>query len=209
MSHNIYKIGDLGAGADGSIPFTVDDLSDVGTVAEGETLAYDDASGAFVGFALPSQNAALDFALFGQGGVSDYANSGGSVSPNATWGFYDPSPINYVSSYVTFNVNASSWLQSITLRPGKYEVTAQTHPRFSASGWFDFVLKDAGGSLLSPICRVGDVHVSDGRPSAIVQTLTVTETLDIFIKLYGWSGVHLTQSTVPSQRGVVLVRRLL
>lgn len=209
MSHNLYKIGSAGAQSDGSITLPLEELDGVGAVSEGQTLAYDDASGSFVGLTLPSQNAALDFALFGQGGVSDYANSGWGVSSNATWGFYDPAPINNISSYVTFNVNAANWLQSITLQEGKYEITAQTHPRFSTSGYLIFVLRDAANTNLSPFARVGDVQSSTGNPSAIVQTLSVTEATDIFIKLWGWSGVHSTQSTVPSQRGVVLVRRLL
>lgn len=211
MSHNVNKVGDIGATREGSIPFSIDDLGNVGSVSAGQTLAYDAASASYVGFDLPAQNAAPDFALFGQGGVSDYSNSGWGISSNATWSFYDPSPINYVSSYVTFNTNAAHWLQSITLQAGKYEIMVQAYPRFSSTGYMILVLRDSANNNLSSFMRVGNVHASGASaPSAITQTLAVTEpTTDIFIKLWGWTGVHATQSTVPSQMGVVLVRRLL
>ena len=70
MSHNVNKVGDIGATREGNIPFSIDDLGNVGSVSAGQTLAYDAASASFVGFNLPAQNAALDFALFGHGSRS-------------------------------------------------------------------------------------------------------------------------------------------
>lgn len=210
MSHNVYQIGTEKPASDGSFVLSLDAMDGVGEATEGQTLAYDSASSSFIGLTLPAQNATSDFALFGQGGVSDYSNSGWGISSNATWSFYDPSPINNVSSYVTFNVNASSWLQSITLQAGKYEIMVQAYPRFSSSGYLILVLRDSANNNLSPFMRVGDVHSAGASaPSAIMQTLSITEQTDIYVKLWGWSGVNATQSTVPSSKGVVLVRRLL
>lgn len=210
MSYNINTVNGQKPNPSGNIELPFDALSDVGAVSDGQTLIYDDATQTWSGVDVPVGGDA-DFALFGQGETNDYSNSGFGTSVGDTWGFYDSSPTNYISSSVTFNkVTGTHWLESITLSAGTYEFFIQSHATFSASGYIGLVLVDSSSTQLHQIHLSGGAFPSTyGHPAATAVTLTFASQETVKVRLNNVANVSATQGNLPSQRGVILVRKVL
>jgi hypothetical protein len=209
MSFNVNRYGEKLPNASGEMTISLDDLDGVSPAQVGETLQYDAVSdtwsGAEVGTGIPG----LNFALFGQGQSDNYTNSTFSMSVGETLSFYDSSPINHLSSHVTFNyVGSTYWLESITLAAGKYDFFAQTDVVFSSSGYFGVRLKDSTGAFRSELALIGDVQTTYGHPTAIMCNVTATEQITVSFAITNAVGVSSNQATTPSQHGVILIRSL-
>lgn len=210
MSYNIEKINGKYPDSSGSISLALDDLDNVTEAQNGQTLVYnatgDTWSGVYVG---SGGIAGYNFALFGQGESNNYANGGYTLNVGQTWGFYDSNPVNHITDLVSFNYRGTtSWLDSITLQPGKYEFFVQTDPVFSSNGYFGIILKDTVGTSLSVSNLTGNLQTTYGHPTAIMTNVTVTEETDVFVKINNLLNVSANQSTTPSLRGVILIRTL-
>ena len=70
MTHNIFKVGNIEPNANGALSISPNDLSDLGTYADGETLVFNATAQQWQGGAVPSGGA--NSATFGRGEADDY-----------------------------------------------------------------------------------------------------------------------------------------
>lgn len=210
MSHNIVTINGTEPNVQGGITLPIDALSDVGAISDGQTIVYDSVTQTWLGVDVPTGGDA-DFALFGRGESNDYANSGFGITVGETWGFYDSAPVNYIGSVITFNkVAGTHWLESITLNAGTYEFFVQSHAAFSASGYIGLVLVDSSDTPLHQIHLSGGAFPSTyGHTAVSVVTLTFAAQETVRVRLNNVASVSATQGNIPSERGVIMVRRVL
>ena len=210
MSHNIAKLNGKYPDRSGNISLNLDDLGNVTEAQNGQTLVYDATGDSWSGVDVGSGGiAGYNFALFGQGESNNYTNGGYTLAVGETWGFYDSNPVNHITDLVSFNyVGATSWLESITLQPGKYEFFVQTDAVFSSTGYFGIILKNSADTNLSVSNLTGNAQTTYGHPTALMTNVTVTEETDVFVKINNLLNVSTNQSTIPSLRGVILIRTL-
>jgi hypothetical protein len=211
MSHNIEKINGKKQEPSGNITVSVGDLDGIGSVSSGQLLKYNETLGVWDGIDEPTGGVSgFDFALFGQGELDDYANSGFGTTVGDTWGFYDSNPENNIASSVTFNyVPGTSWLENITFQPGTYEIFVQCDAAFSASGYVGVRLHDELDNAISTYNLSGAAQPSSyGHVSTINSTHTFTETKTIRTRLTLAFNLAAAQGTVPSSRGVILIRKV-
>jgi hypothetical protein len=210
MSHNIAKINNKYPNNSANIDLKIDNLVGVSQANDGQTIVYNETSNNWDAIDAGAQGiAGYNFSLFGKGESNNYTNGSYTLAVGETWGFYDSSPVNHISDFVTYNyVGSTNWLESITIQPGKYEFFVQTDAVFSSSGYFGIVLKDQNGGYLSNSTLTGNSQTSYGHNTAIMTNITVNQATTVYIKINNLLNVSTNQSTIPSERGVILIRTL-
>jgi len=211
MSYNINKVGSKQPDQSSNINIGLDDLGNVENIGLGEGIVYNESLGTWGPATFGTGIAGFNLAIFGQGEAANYVGCGYATNVGETLCFYDSNPVNLLESNITFNyVDGTSWMESITLTPGKYEIFMQTDVTFSGSGYFGFILKDTLGNSLSQLALIGNVQTSYGHPTAIMTSLDLTETTTIHAEITNTLGVasNTSQGNVPSQHGVILIRSL-
>lgn len=207
MSHNSLKVSGKEPAANGDITLVVADLSDVqGTPTSGQSLQWDGSSWVPVTIGVA---AVYSYALYGRGESNDYSNYGVTPSAGNTWGFYDSSPHNSISSSVTFNTS-SGWLTSISLAAGKYVLTAGTGCVFSATGYLALTLKNTGSATYyGATASIGANVATYGAASGVVHaTIDTGSSITIGVYITAVSGLSATQGNTPSEQGFLLVQKV-
>jgi hypothetical protein len=212
MSFNTTKVNNKTPGPTGNVVLEISDHSDVsGPFSADDTLIYDANTSTWQAQAVPSAVGVAEYALFGQGESDDYSNSGFSLGVNNTWGFYDSSPINTISNYVSFNkVTGTDWLESITLEAGKYEVFAQTSAEFSATGALGVRVHDSSTNDIYSNLAVtgGDFSSAGAGPTCVMGALVISSQTTLYFKTIIASNLATSQGNTPSEQGVVLIRKV-
>lgn len=207
MSHNSLKISGKEPAVNGDVLLGVADLSDVtGTPTLGQSLQWDGSNWvpATVG-----GSASYSYALYGRGESDDYSNYGVTPSAGNTWGFYDSSPHNSISSSVTFNTS-SGWLTSITLAAGKYVLTAGTGCVFSSTGYLALTLKNTStATYYGATASIGANVSTYGAASGVVHaTIDTASSITIGVYITAVSGLSATQGNTPSEQGFLLIQQV-
>jgi hypothetical protein len=208
MTHNIFKVGNIEPNANGALSISPNDLSDLGTYADGETLVFNATAQQWQGGAVPGGGA--NSATFGRGEADDYLNSGFTMTAGSTIGLYDTAPRNNIPAYVTFNkVAGTDWLDTITLQEGLYTLYASIGVIFSAAGVFSYQFRNSANAVLSSAGALPESSSYLGSTNYVIGRVSVTAPLDIRLRVLESSNVSETsQGTFLSTRSMLSIQRM-
>lgn len=211
MSHNSYKIGANEPTALSVLQARVEDMQNVSTsgLATNDVLTYNSSTQTWSNQAPVS--VVTNTIMIGRGESDAYSNCGVSVAAGNVICFYDSSALNSISG-ATLNYTAgTSWVQSFTLPAGTYYITAQTVFAFSASGYLAFRCTSTGGTIYSSLAVIGANLSAYGGAGTTLQGVAVlasTTTLRIVIADLSNVSTAANQGNVPSESGVLFIRKV-
>lgn len=179
---------------------------------DGQVLVYNSTTQRFEAATYtPSGVATYPVAVFGQGEAQDYATSGLTVSTGQTLALYDTSPINNMSTSVTFNyIAGTSWLSSITLLAGKYELMTSAVCTFNSTGYVKYRWQDSGGVKYSSQAIIGEgLTNSEGKSNVLYGHIDISAPLTIYLKIELASGAAASQGTHIASASTLSIRKVL
>lgn len=215
MSHLTITLNNASPDSEGrfSVP-NIQSLPDysTNTPTNGQVLVYSEVTEKWeASDYVPSGEATYPVAVFGQGEAQDYATSGLTLSTGQTLALYDTNPINNMTGSVQFNyVGASSWLESVTLQAGKYELMTSAVCKFTSTGYLKYRWQDAEGNKHSSQAIIGEGPVnSEGKSNIVYGHIDTSTPLTIYLKIELASGVAASQSTYIASSSTLSIRKVL
>jgi hypothetical protein len=215
MSHLNIKLNATSPNVSGVFPVpTIQGLPDYPTTppTDGQVLAYNDTTQSWDAIDyVPSGVATYPVAVFGQGESADYALTGLTISTGQVLALYDTAPINNIQSSVQFNyIAGTSWLSSITLQPGKYELMTSVVCTFSGTGYLKYRWQDSEGTKYSSQAIIGEGPISaEGKSNILYGHIDIDAPLTISLKVELASGVAASQGTHLSKSSTLSIRKVL
>lgn len=145
-------------------------------------------------------------AAFGRREADDYVNCGVPLTAGNVFCLYDTNPINTMPDSVSFNYAAGSWLQSISLQPGKYEITANLGCTFTSTGALRYHLVNELDERVSNQGVIGELY---GKSSYCFGYVDAALETTISLKIYSATNISSIQGTFPSTRSFISIRKVL
>lgn len=215
MSHLTLKVNAVSPSVSGAIPTpTIQSLSDYSQVAptDGQVLVYNDTTGTWEATTYtPTGVATYPVAVFGQGESQDYALSGLSVSTGQVLALYDTNPINNMTSSVQFNyIAGTSWLQSVTLQAGKYELMTSAACMFTSTGYLKYRWQESDGTLHSSQAIIGEGPTnSEGKSNIAYGHIDTSTPITISLKIEAAVSIAASQGTYIASSSTFSIRKVL
>jgi hypothetical protein len=175
-------------------------------VTADQTLVFDETAQQWVGGTLVAGADPYPLASFGRGEAEDYANCGVSLSTGNVFCLYDTDPINNISDSVSFNYIAGSWLGSVTLQAGKYDIATSLGCVFTSTGALRYHWVDESDERVSSQGTIGELY---GKSSYCFGYVDTASAITISLKIYSATNVSSAQGTFPSTRSFLTIRKVL
>lgn len=215
MSHLNTKLNSVSPNVSGVFaPPSLQSLPDYSTTppTDGQVLFYNDMSGTWEAATYTSSGVATyPVAVFGQGESADYATNGLTISTGQVLALYDTNPINNMISSVQFNYIAStSWLNSVTLAAGKYELMTSVVCKFTSTGYLKYRWQDSSGTKYSSQAIIGEgLTNSEGKSNVLYGHIDTASPVTIFLNIDHAYGIAASQGTYIAQASTLSIRKVL
>jgi hypothetical protein len=215
MSHLNAKINSVSPNVNGVFaPPSLQSLPDYSTTppTDGQVLVYSDTTSKWeAADYVPSGVATYPVAVFGQGESADYATTGLTISTGQVLALYDTSPINNITGSVQFNyIAGTSWLNSVTLSAGKYELMTSAVCKFTSTGYLKYRWQDSGGTKYSSQAIIGEGPTnSEGKSNVLYGHIDTASPVTISLNIDLAFGVAASQGTYIAQSSTLSIRKVL
>jgi hypothetical protein len=208
MTHLTTKVMGAVSLKDGSFPSkNIQQIQGYPTnVTSDQTLVFNQAGQQWVGGTLVTGADPYPLAAFGRGEADDYANCGVSLSTGNVFCLYDTDPINNIPESVSYNYVTGSWLESITLQAGKYDITTNLGCVFTSTGALRYHWVDESDERVSNQGTIGELY---GKSSYCFGYVDTASQITISLKIYSATNISSTQGTFPSTRSFISIRKVL
>lgn len=208
MSHLTNKVFNESPNVSGEFPSkNIQDIAGYPTsITDGQTIVYNGTTGVWEGGEL-LVGEAYPLASFGSIESVDYTNCGIAIATNNTFCLYDTDPVNNMPDDLTFNyIVGTSWLESITLQHGKYEIWTVIGCRFTSTGYLKYCWRNSAGERVSSEGMVGELY---GKSNYALGFLDISAQETIYLKITGAANISSSQGGFPSTRSFLSIRKVL
>lgn len=208
MSHLTTKIFNESPDINGQ--FTTKSIQDIAgypsSVLDGQTIVYNSINQSWEGGELIA-GTLYPVSSFGRRESDDYTNCGISIATNNIFCLYDSEPVNNMTDSITYNyIPGTFWLESITIKPGKYETWTTLGCLFTSTGYLKYCWRNSLGTRVSSEGIIGELY---GRSNYALGFLDISSQETIYLNIVAAANISSLQGTFPSTRSFFSIRKLL